>query len=84
MEAKCCSSNHPLTYPVFYLQYFFHHRTSARLSLCLDRPPPAPLLSQFFELSASTLEGPFPTSEVVFHETVPGAKNGDCCLDAWH
>ena len=56
-------------------------RLCTHLSLCLGHPPPAPLLSQVFELSVSTLEGPFTTSEVVFHETVPGAKNEDCCLD---
>ena len=85
MEAKWCSSNHPSHLSCVLTTVLLPSRCLCTcLSFCLGHPPPAPLFSLFLELNVSTLEGPFPTSEVVFHETVPGADTGDCCLDAWH
>ena len=59
MEAKWCSSNHPLTYPVFWLQYFFHHGASARIFPSAWAALPL-LLCSVRSLSCVHLRGAFP------------------------
>lgn len=84
MEVKWCSSNHPLTYPVFWLQYFFHHGASARIFPSAWAALPL-LLCSVRSLSCVHLRGAFPHLwGCQKWGAKNGAKNEDCCLDAWN
>lgn len=83
MEAKCCSSNHPSL--ILSSIYSTSSIIAPLHALPLPDRLPAPLLSQFFELSASTLEGPFPPLWGCLPWNCPWCQKwGLLPWDAWH